>query len=170
MHQRRSALRPAGRRTIVHQAAAVQRIPDRGRFLLQDCTLLDLRTVAVVLDERFSWRLSALAERVPVWIIDSADNRPAIESLWDARRKRSAGYDVTVFRAVPELSTEDHLAGVLRSVDSHRDDESAPGRFQVVEMYGIEMTESIRSVLRRRGFDGIEPVGDGYRARLRDEF
>ena len=64
------------------------------------------RTVAIVLDPGYSSRLASLAARAAVWIVDSPENRPAIESLWTARRTRGAEYDVTVFRTIPGLSNE----------------------------------------------------------------
>ena len=71
------------------------------------------RTIAIVLDPEFSTRVASLAERVAVWIVDSDANRPAIEALWNARRSRQVMCDVTIFRPIPGLSTEDHLDGVL---------------------------------------------------------
>jgi len=125
------------------------------------------RTVAIVLDPAFSSRLASLAERVAVWIVDSDENRPAIEALWSARRTRQATYDVTVFREIPELSMEDHLAGVLRSIemDVAVDEELPP--LEWVEVYGVEATETIGSLLRARGFGGTAPLTDGFRARRR---
>ena len=127
------------------------------------------RTVAIVLDPAFSSRLGALAERVAVWIVDSHENRPAIEALWSARRTRHEAYDVTVFREIPGLSVEDHLAGVLRSIelDTGIDEEQPP--LEWVEVYGVEASETIGSVLRARGFGGPALLADGFRARVRRE-
>ena len=127
------------------------------------------RTVAIVLDPAFSSRLASLAERVAVWIVDSDENRPAIEALWSARRTRHATYDVTVFREIPELSVEDHLAGVLRSIEMDVGvDEDLPP-LEWVEVYGVEENETIGSVLRARGFGGTAPLAEGFRARRRRE-
>jgi hypothetical protein len=127
------------------------------------------RTIAVVLDPAFAARLTPLAERAAVWIVDSAGNRPAIEALWGARRSRQATYDVTVFREIPGLSLEDHLSGVLRSIeiDTTIDDEQPP--LEWVEVYGIEASPTIESALRARGFGGAAPLPDGFRARMRRE-
>jgi hypothetical protein len=127
------------------------------------------RTVAIVLDPAFSARLASLAERAAVWIIDSSENRPAIEAIWNARRREHATYDVTVFREIPELSMEDHLAGVLRSIelDTDPDDERPP--LEWVEVYGVESTDAVGSVLRSRGFGGTAPLPDGFRARVRGD-
>src|SRR5688500_13055125 len=81
-------------------------------------TTSSARTIAIVLDPDFGARVASLAERAAVWIIDSDANRPAIEALWNARRTRQAAYDVTVFRAIPGLSIENHLDGVMRSIET----------------------------------------------------
>ena len=126
------------------------------------------RTVAVVLDPEFGARLSSLAQRVAVWIVDSDVNRPAIEALWTARRREQAVYDVTVFRSIPGLSLEDHLAGVLRSIETETDiDDEAPPPLEWVEVYGIAPSGSVESLLRARGFGGSAPLSDGFRARVR---
>src|SRR5688572_15915747 len=104
---------------------------------------LRARTIAIVLDEAFSSRLASLAESASVWVVDSPANRPAIESLWTARRTRGAAYDVTVFRTIPGLSAEDHVDGVVRSVERHRSsDEEEPG-VGAIEVYGTEMSEGM---------------------------
>lgn len=127
------------------------------------------RTVAIVLDPTFSSRLASLAERVAVWIVDSDENRPAIEALWSARRTRQATYDVTVFREIPGLSVEDHLVGVLRSIEMDVGVDEDPPPLEWIEVYGVEANETIGSVLRARGFGGTAPLTDGFRARMRRE-
>ena len=127
----------------------------------------DARTVAIVFDPGFAWRLSSLAARIPVWIVDSKDNRPTVESLWQARRSHQARYDVTVFREIPGLSPEDHLAGVLRSVAAHASAEPEIAPFDTVEVYGIEMSESIEAMLHARGFTAMGTLDDGFRVRAR---
>lgn len=132
-------------------------------------TTSQARTIAIVLDPEFATRVTSLAERVAVWIIDSDANRPAIEALWNARRTRQATCDVTIFRPIPGLSTEDHLDGVLRSIETDADVEEEQPPLEWVEVYGVEANESIESLLRARGFGGSAPLPDGFRARLRRE-
>ena len=72
-----------------------------------------------------------------MWVVDSPENRPAIESLWTARRTRGATFDVTVFRLIPGLTREQHVEGVLRSVgkDVQSDDPLPP--IGSIEVYGV---------------------------------
>lgn len=122
------------------------------------------RTVAIVLDPAFSSRLESLAARAAVWIVDSPENRPAIESLWTARRTRGAGYDVTVFRTIPGLSPEEHVDGVLRSVEKQVDPDEPKATVSAIEVYGSDMTDAMRSAFHARGYTTLEPLGDGFRA------
>ena len=127
------------------------------------------RTVAVVLDTTFSSRLASLASRAAVWIVDSDDNRPAIEALWSARRSRQATYDVTVFREIPGLTIEEHLSGVLRSIETDTGiDEDRPP-LEWIEVYGTATSDTIGSMLHAHGFGGTAPLADGFRARMRRE-
>ena len=132
-----------------------------------DVNSFGMRTVAIVLDPSFASRLSSLADRAAVWIVDSSDNRPAIEALWTARRVQQAAYDVTVFRPIPDLSSEDHLGGVLRSIERHADSDDEAPPLEWIEVYGLASSPAIESLLRRNGFGGTAPLSDGFRARKR---
>ena len=121
-------------------------------------------TVAIVLDEAFSARLAPLAERAAVWVVDSPANRPAIQSLWTARRTRGATYDVTVFRTIPGLTPEDHIDGVVRSVERHRESDETRATVGAIEVYGAEMSDTIRSAFAGHGYARLEALDDGFRA------
>ena len=122
------------------------------------------RTVAIVLDPAFSSRLASLAARAAVWIVDSADNRPAMESLWTARRTRGATCEVTVFRAIPELSAESHVEGVVRAIEKLQDPEEPAAIVGSFEVYGAEMNDDMRSTFEAHGYTRLEPLPDGFRA------
>ena len=122
------------------------------------------RTVAIVLDEAFSARLATLAESASVWVVDSPANRPAIESLWTARRTRGAEYDVTVFRTIPGLSAADHVDGVVRSVERHRDPDDGAASVGAIEVYGTEASDAMRATFEAHGYLRLEPLDDGFRA------
>ena len=124
----------------------------------------DYRTVAIVLDPAFASRLATLADRAAVWIIDSAENRPAIESLWTARRTRGAEYDVTVFREIPGLTPEAHVDGVVRSVERQQAADEPGPPVGAIEVYGTAMSDAMRSTLRVHGYIQLEAVSDGFRA------
>ena len=123
------------------------------------------RTAAIVLDPAFASRLASLADRAAVWIVDSPENRPAIESLWTARRTRAASYDVSVFRMIPGLTPEQHVDGVLRSVGGDAQPDEPLGPVGSIELYGVELTDAMRATLAAHDYLHLEPLGDAFRAR-----
>ena len=125
------------------------------------------RTIAVVLDPAFASRLPSLAERAAVWIVDSAENRPAMESLWTARRTRGAEYDVTVFRAIPDLSPEAHIDSVVRSVKKQHDRDMPDVEIGAIEVYGTAVSDAMRSTFEAHGYARLELLADGFRAHRR---
>lgn len=99
-----------------------------------------------------------------MWVVDSPENRPAIESLWTARRTRGATFDVTVFRLIPGLTREQHVEGVLRSVgkDVQSDDPLPP--IGSIEVYGVELSDVMQSLFAKHAYPRLDPLGDGFRA------
>ena len=123
------------------------------------------RTVAIVLDPAFTSRLASLAERAAVWIVDSQENRPAIETLWTARRTRGAMYDVTVFRMIPGLGPEQHVGGVLQSVEMRPDADEPAVPTGAVEVHGAALTDAMRSTFEAYDYRVLDLLDDGFRAR-----
>ena len=123
------------------------------------------RTVAIVLDPAFASRLPPLAERAAVWIVDSQENRPAIEALWTARRTRGAMYDVTVFRMIPGLTPEQHVGGVMRSVEMRPESDEPAAATGAVEVHGAALTDAMRSTFEAYDYRLLDPLDDGFRAR-----
>ncbi len=102
-----------------------------------------------------------------MWIVDSPDNRPTIESLWTARRTRGASYDVTVFRMIPGLTPELHIDGVVRSLARHAEPDHPLGPVGAIEVHGAELTSSMRATLERHEYSRFDPIDGGFRAHRR---
>ena len=125
---------------------------------------LDYTTVAIVLDPEYAAGLHVLARRAPLWVIDSALNRPVIEQLWTTRRRERTDWEITVFREVPGLSPEAHLAGVLKSVEDQLHLDPDQPRHSAVEVIGLGVSADVPDVLRERGFGPARATADGFRA------
>jgi len=125
---------------------------------------LDLTTIAIVLDPEFAEQLPSLAGRVPVWVIDSKRNRPVIEALWTGRRRDRTECEVAIFREIPGLSPEAHLARIMKSAEIQQqlDPENPP--FRAVEVFGLAPSAEIETSLGELGFGGLRPTSDGFRA------
>lgn len=66
--------------------------------------------VAVVVDPRFGERLLEIAARMPVWIADTPENRPAVERHWGEHSGQSTNEGVTAFKVDPTSTPEDWCA------------------------------------------------------------
>jgi len=105
------------------------------------------RRVAIVFDTEFGDRLSGLVMRTPVWIIESATNRPAVSEAWN-RSTEWPHISVTVFRPLDDLQ---HLL-------------SQVGHPQRVDVIGLPLSDDTRDALRAAGFMKISETAEGFRA------
>ena len=106
------------------------------------------RRVAIVFDREFAGRLGELAMRVPVWIVESNANRPAVAAAWN-RASEWPHISVTVFRPPGDLRL------LLTQI----------GQPQRVDVIGMPLTDEVREILTRAGFATITETSDGFRAK-----
>lgn len=100
---------------------------------------------------------------MPVHVIDSPANRPAIESIWNDRRIQRVEREVTVFRSVPGLAREEYLYAVLRSIAPAHASPSDDRRPRTIDVLGLPLTPAIEAALRTLGFGQCRPTADGFR-------
>ncbi|HEX2781587.1 MAG TPA: hypothetical protein VHM30_18935 [Gemmatimonadaceae bacterium] len=124
--------------------------------------------MAIVLDPEFGAQLFALAERHPVWVVDSPTNRPIIEALWSQRRHEKEPREVNVFRAIDGVSPADHVLALLRSVDAAHGPAVQEPPFATLIVDGAALDDALIAALRARGAVSVEPTGRGLRASFRD--
>ena len=124
--------------------------------------MLDAMTIAIVLDEEFSSQLFPLASRIPVWVIDSPSNRPAIESIWAARRLQGIPSELAVFRHIPGLAPAAHVLAVLRTVRDQARGEGERG-CESAEVYGLVLTAEVEAELRAVVTGRFTATADGFR-------
>ena len=105
------------------------------------------RRVAIVFDAEFGDRLSELAMRTPVWIVESAANRPAVSEAWN-RATEWPHISVTVFRPTDDLK---HLLSQI-------------GDPQRVDVIGLPLSDEAREAMHAAGFTKINETSEGFRA------
>jgi hypothetical protein len=105
------------------------------------------RRVAIVFDAEFGDRLSGLVMRTPVWIVESAANRPAVSEAWN-RATEWPHISVTVFRSSVDLK---HLLSQI-------------GHPQRVDVIGLPLSDDAREVMHAAGFTKIVEAAEGFRA------
>ncbi len=126
--------------------------------------MLDLTTVAIVLDPGFGAQLFALAAQHPVWIVDSPTNRAIIEAVWSQRRHDKLPREVNVFRAIEGLSAAEHVSALLSSVYAAHGPHAQDPAFTTLLVDGAEPDDALAAALLARGASRVEGTGRGVRA------
>jgi beta-glucanase (GH16 family) len=111
--------------------------------------------VALVLVPDFRESLKKLAFRMPVWIIETTENRLAAQDAWHMAEEWPQ-IDVTIFNGVP--SKREEWTAQIEMIDLH-------SRISTLEVIGSEMTLPARAALTELGFDRFEATGEGFRAK-----
>ena len=120
--------------------------------------------VALVVDPVFGERLFSIAERMPVWLVDTPKNRAAAEQHWASHPGQSHTDGVTTFKVDPDASPEDWCAGALSAVDLHHGRLSHAPPYGAVEVFGATPTPALRAAFSSFGFYVITERDGGFRA------
>jgi hypothetical protein len=126
--------------------------------------VLDLTTVAIVLDPDYGSELLAVAALHPVWIVDSPANRPMIEAVWAERRAAKVPREVNVFRAIDGLSPAEHVAALMRSVDAAHGPSAQDPAYRTLVVQGVALDDALNALLLARGATSTWPTTHGFTA------
>ncbi len=111
--------------------------------------------VALVLVKDFRDSLQKLAFRMPVWLLETQENRlAAAEAV--RMSEEWPQIDVTIFTGMPRDREE--WIDRVKSMELNR-------RITSLEVIGSEMTLPARAALTELGFDKFESTPEGFRAR-----
>lgn len=119
-------------------------------------------TVAVVLDRAFGERITALAQRMHVWVRDTPENQRVAKTWWLQEQTFSSESGITTFRATDSDSPESMLIGVLRDVDLHHGSYSHTPPWGALEVYGAAPTQAVRDALAGFGVNEFVEVPQGF--------
>lgn len=72
--------------------------------------------VAIVFDEHYLG-FRELAQQMPIWAIDSHDNRTLMSNLWS--EVTGANNDLTLFKKTDRMSNESHLLSLFPTIEAH---------------------------------------------------
>lgn len=111
--------------------------------------------VALVLVPDFRESLKKLAFRMPVWIVETPENRLAAQEAWHMAEEWPQ-IDVTIFNSVP--ADREEWVGKIEMIDMHVE-------ITTLEVIGSDMTLPARAALTELGFDRFESTKDGFRAK-----
>jgi hypothetical protein len=118
--------------------------------------------VYVVVDRNFGAQLNKLKRGVPVWIVESSDNKLAVQRLRQERTSESHLEGITIFADSVGLSVEEILLGELDTIDLHHGIHSATPPYTVLEVVGVNLTVRIKTELVALGFDDFQTDSTGF--------
>jgi hypothetical protein len=147
--------------------AVARTSPLNARVVIPPCDQMEseanerVHGVAIVVDEDFGDRLSTLASRLHVWLIDTPMNRAAASAVWqNGVHGQSLETGVTTFK-VEHLSAPDQIvASMLGTVDDHHGHYSHEPPWSLLEVYGAEPTPILSAALLEFGFTNIARIAD----------
>jgi len=116
---------------------------------------LAMSRIALVLVPDFSESLQKLAFRMPVWIVETPQNRVAAQDVSHLAQEWPQ-IDVTIFHGAP--SSREEWIAQIELIDLQT-------RITTLEVIGSEMTLPARAALTELGFDRFESTPDGFRAK-----
>jgi hypothetical protein len=122
--------------------------------------------VGVVLDIAFGVRLSELARRMPVWIVDTPINRAAAEELW--RRDPIPAPTRKVSRRSQPTPNRSRKNGFweLETVDLHHGIHSHTPPYSALVVIGVHLTPQLRAAFEDFGLTLFEENSEGFTARF----
>ncbi|HGO6129737.1 TPA: hypothetical protein ACK3RK_008363 [Burkholderia cepacia] len=125
-------------------------------------------TVALIVDPDFGARIQEVATRVRhTWVVATPANIAVAEQIWRAspnpsRLNTEGGVTTFIQYGVDQESWFD---AILNSVDEHHNCHSYDPGYSILEVYGITLTERLRSALVEFGFSVFSPTDSGFCAR-----
>jgi len=104
-------------------------------------------------DREFGERLAELERGVPIWIVNSPTNKPAVQRLWHEHPEQSHLTGITTFNNRRSASPDEMLSDELDTIDLHHGAHSADPPYTVVEVLGTPLTARAKSALSFYGFN-----------------
>src|SRR5262249_11839255 len=118
-------------------------------------------TVAAVLTRRLGLEgLRELSERMPVWIVNSEENRLAVEQIW----RNGARGRVTIFDQDPEGHSPEQQLTIVPVIKEHLGEYGPDDADVVIEVIGLALTEAVQNYLRSLGFEQFSETEGGFKA------
>lgn len=121
--------------------------------------------VHIVVDPHCGERIRNLPAGEPAWIVDSVDNHPIIQAVWQEHRDLNELTGITSFRFDPDARPEDWLVSMLGEVDLHHGEYSHDPPYSILDVIGASWSERIQAELDKYGFFEHEASPEGFIAR-----
>jgi len=120
--------------------------------------------VGLVLHHDFTAGLSALADQMHVWVLDTAENSAESKRIWERHPRMSWRRGVTTFEFEDSESPEEICLRIVPVIDEHHDEHSSPQPYNVLNVVGLSLSVNLKSKLSEFGFKEFEETRTGFRA------
>lgn len=118
--------------------------------------------VHVVVNPHYGESIPGLPVEEPAWVVDSQDNHPVIQALWDERKRTDHLTGITSFKFDGEASPEDWLVSILASIDLHHGKFSHDPPYSILNVIGVKCSDRIQKELNEFGFNQYKPTPEGF--------
>ena len=122
-------------------------------------------SVAIVVTPDIGGALTALADRVHVWLADTPANHAAAETYRRTHPTHSLERGVTTFRIADSDSPEAQVVQILGDLNLHHGEDSHTPPWDGLEIYGAAPSPTVRDALAAFGVDEIHPTPGGFRCK-----
>ena len=123
-----------------------------------------MSSVAIVVGAReYAERFEELARHDHVWLVREPDSQPYPDDWWLALKQR--GPTVSSFDATSGSSIDDRLLVALDFVQDHHNEYTYEGEWDTLEVYGAELSDEVRAMLRELDVVDVIPTASGFLCR-----
>lgn len=119
--------------------------------------------VALVLEPMFGDECISLRELMPVWIIDSPQNRAAVDKIRNSRLPGKS--EVTTFQKREGESLVMACGRIVQSLDDHYDEHSQTPGYTELNVIGVSLGEVSLSQFLELNFDEFVRTATGFIAK-----
>lgn len=116
-------------------------------------------SVGLVIDPDFGERIGELAKTMPVWVLSSTVNDPAIEAA-----RLAVGHGrITKLLALAVESIDDLLGRAMCAIDEHHGEDSGACAYRNLLVFGAVRSPP-QELASNLGFRSVTATADGFRA------
>lgn len=121
--------------------------------------MVDIKTVAIVLDPELGEGVADVLRRYPAWVVDTPTNRP----FWDS--SISVRGNSAIFRVNDPQQRLQNLIDALPDVEDHFGPDSDPADpYERIRVIGLALTTQTEEKLREQGFEDFHETDGGFEA------
>jgi hypothetical protein len=121
------------------------------------------RRVALVLDPDFGEECFGLANRMPIWVVDSVTNRAAVDAIRKA--ERGDDFEPTTFPTRGGKSLTAMCERIVQSLDDHYNERSHSPGYAELDIIGVQLDEVYIPIFHELGFSVFSRTQNGFIAK-----